>query len=60
MSLITDFIKIFNKVNDFLMQHMPVQLQRLQREIHQAPRRHSLTRPTLQPKHHTHRLAALV
>jgi hypothetical protein len=33
MSLVTDFIKIINKVNDLVMQYMPVQLQLLRPEI---------------------------
>jgi hypothetical protein len=33
MSLVTDFIKIFNKVNDLMMQYMPVKLQLLRPEI---------------------------
>jgi hypothetical protein len=44
MSLVTDFMKIFNKVNDLVMQYMPVHLQLLGAEIllcqggaHQAP-----------------------
>jgi hypothetical protein len=33
MSLVIDFIKILNKINDLVMQYMPVQLQLLRREI---------------------------